>query len=138
MDRFEELKKKYATVFAVVQQQGVRLAQLHVQDNKLFMRGAAPSEAIKNALWNQIKAVNPAYDDITADITVDSTLPQPSPVSGPKRTYTVRPGDSLSKIAKEFYGNASDYMRIFEANKDKLNDPSKIQIGQELVIPAGR
>jgi nucleoid-associated protein YgaU len=138
MDRFEELKQKYASVVAVVQQQGVRLAQLHVQDNKLFMRGAAPSEAIKNAMWNQIKAVNPAYDDITADITVDSTLPQPAPASAPKRTYKVQPGDSLSKIAKEFYGNANDYMRIFEANKDTLNDPNKIQIGQELVIPAGR
>jgi nucleoid-associated protein YgaU len=138
MDRFEDLKQKYKSVFAVVQQQGVRLAQLHVQDNKLFMRGAAPSEAIKNALWNQIKVVNPAYDDITADITVDSTLPQPSPVSVPKRTYTVQAGDSLSKIAKQFYGNANDYMRIFEANKDTLNDPSKIQIGQQLVIPAGR
>jgi nucleoid-associated protein YgaU len=138
MDRFDELKQKYASVFAVVQQQGVRLAQLHVQDNKLFMRGAAPSEAIKNVLWNQIKVVNPAYDDITADITVDSTLPQPSPVSVPKRTYTVQAGDSLSKIAKQFYGNANDYMRIFEANKDTLNDPSKIQIGQQLVIPAGR
>lgn len=138
MDRFEELKQKYASVFAVVQQQGVRLAQLHVQDNKLFMRGAAPSETIKNALWNQIKAVNPAYDDITADITIDSSLPQPSPASGPQRTYTVKPGDSLSKIAKDFYGNANDYMRIFEANKATLNDPNKIQIGQELVIPAGR
>ena len=115
MDRFEELKQKYASVFAVVQQQGVRLAQLHVQDNKLFMRGAAPSEAIKNAMWNQIMAVNPAYNDITADITVDSTLPQPAPASAPKRTYKVQPGDSLSKIAKEFYGNANDYMRIFEA-----------------------
>ena len=138
MDRFEELKKKYASVFAVVQQQGVRLAQLHVQDNKLFMRGAAPSNAIKNALWNQIKAVNPTYDDITADITVDSTLPQPSPASGRKQTYKVQPGDSLSKIAKEFYGNADEYMRIFEANKDTLKDPNKIQTGQELVIPVGR
>jgi nucleoid-associated protein YgaU len=138
MDRFEELKKKYTSVLAIVQQQGVRLAQLHVQDNKLFMRGAAPSETIKNALWNQIKAVNSAYDDITADITVDSTLPQPAPASAPKRTYKVQPGDSLSKIAKEFYGNANDYMRIFEANKDTLNDPNKIQIGQELVIPVAR
>jgi nucleoid-associated protein YgaU len=50
----------------------------------------------------------------------------------------VKPGDSLSKIAKEFYGNANDYMRIFEANKEALNDPNKIQIGQELVIPGGR
>jgi len=138
MDRFDELKQKYASVFAVVQQQGVRLAQLHVQDNKLFMRGVAPSEAIKNAVWNQIKAVNPVYDDITADITVDSTLPQPSPASAPQRTYKVQPGDSLSKIAKAFYGNASDYMRIFEANKKTLNDPNKIEIGQELVIPVGR
>jgi nucleoid-associated protein YgaU len=135
MDRFEELKQKYASVFAVVQQQGVRLAQLHVQDNKLFMRGAAPSEAIKNAMWNEIKAINPAYDDITADITVDSSLPQPSPPSVPKRVYTVKPGDSLSKIAKNFYGNANDYLRIFEANKDTLNDPDEIQAGQELVIP---
>jgi nucleoid-associated protein YgaU len=138
MDRFEELKQKYASAFAVVQQQGVRLAQLHVQDNKLFMRGAAPSEAIKNALWNQIKAVNPAYDDITADITVDSSLPQPSAASGTQRTYTVKPGDSLSKIAKNFYGNANDYMRIFEANKNTLTDPNEIQAGQELVIPVGR
>ena len=44
-------------------------------------------------------------------------------------------GDSLSKIAKQFYGNANDYNKIFEANRDKLNDPNKIQAGQELVIP---
>ena len=137
MDRFEELKGKYASVFAVVQRQGVRLAQLHVQENKLFMRGAAPSEAVKNAVWNQIKAVNPAYDDIIADIAVDLTLPQPSAASASKRTYRVQPGDSLSKIAKEFYGNPNDYLRIFEANRDTLNDPNKIQAGQELVIPVG-
>jgi nucleoid-associated protein YgaU len=138
MDRFEELKQKYASVLAAVQQQGVRLAHLHVQDNKLFMEGAAPSAAIKNALWNQIKAINPAYDDITVNVTVDPSLPQPAPSGGPRQTYTVQAGDSLSRIAKQFYGNADEYMRIFDANKDKLNDPSRIQVGQELVIPAGR
>jgi nucleoid-associated protein YgaU len=55
--------------------------------------------------------------------------------SGRGRTYTVAAGDSLSKIAKNFYGNASQYMKIFEANKDKLSDPDKIKPGQELVIP---
>jgi nucleoid-associated protein YgaU len=137
MDHFEELKQKYANVLAIVQQQGVRLAHLHVQDNKLVMQGAAPSEAIKNTLWNQIKAINPACNDIAADITVDPSLPQPQPAGASKQTYTVKPGDSLSKIAKQFYGNANDYMRIIEANKDRLNDPNKIQIGLELVIPVG-
>jgi len=51
------------------------------------------------------------------------------------KTYTVAAGDSLSKIAKNFYGNPSQYMKIFEANKDKLTDPNKINVGQELVIP---
>jgi LysM repeat protein len=147
MDRLEELKQKYASVLEVVKNQGVRLSHLHVQDNKLFMQGAAPSEEIKNAVWNQIKAVNPAYNDITADITIDSSLPKPSSSSAAaaaaaagaapaEQRYTVQPGDSLSKIAKQFYGNANDYMRIFEANKDKLGDPNKVQVGQELVIPA--
>jgi nucleoid-associated protein YgaU len=138
MDRLEELKSKYASVLAVVQQQGVRLTHFHVQDNKLFMQGAAPSEAIKNAVWNQIKAINPACDDINADIAIDSSLPQPQSAGASKQTYTVKPGDSLSKIASQFYGNAADYMRIFEANRDRLNDPNKIQAGQELVIPGGR
>ena len=45
-------------------------------------------------------------------------------------------GDTLSKISKQFYGNANDYMKIFNANKDKLKDPDKIQPGQQLNIPA--
>lgn len=138
MDRLDELKQKYASVLRTVQQQGVQLAHVHAQGNKLFIQGAAPSEAAKNAVWNQIKAVNPAYDDITADITVDSTLPQRSSSGADWRTYKVKAGDSLSKIAQEFYGNPSDYMRIFDANKDKLRDPNRIEIGQELVIPGSR
>jgi nucleoid-associated protein YgaU len=51
------------------------------------------------------------------------------------RTYTVQSGDTLSKIAKEYYGDANKYMDIFNANTDKLSDPNKIQVGQELVIP---
>ena len=132
MDRFDELKRKYASVLSVIQLQGVRLEHLHVQDNKLYMQGAAPSEDIKNAVWNQIKAINPGYDDIIADLTVDSSLPQPAPAS---QTYTVKPGDTLSGIARQYYGNPAEYMRIFEANRDKLTDPNKISVGQQLTIP---
>ena len=44
-------------------------------------------------------------------------------------------GDTLSKIAKEFYGNANAYNKIFEANKDQLSSPDRINVGQELKIP---
>ena len=49
--------------------------------------------------------------------------------------YEVKSGDSLSKIAKDHYGNANDWNRIFEANKDILDDPNKIYPGQRLKIP---
>jgi nucleoid-associated protein YgaU len=55
---------------------------------------------------------------------------------GDKSSYrTVKSGDTLSKIAKEAYGNANDYMKIFEANKPMLKDPDKIYPGQVLRIP---
>lgn len=51
--------------------------------------------------------------------------------------YTVRPGDTLSKIAKQFYGDPSLYMVIFEANRDQLRDPNVVRVGQVLEIPEG-
>jgi nucleoid-associated protein YgaU len=140
MDRFEELKHKYAGALDTVKQKGVRLSHLHVQDNKLFMQGAAPSEQAKNDVWNAIKAADPSYSDLTCDLTVDPSLaPAQTQAAGAGasggRTYTVKSGDTLSKIAKDFYGNANQYNKIFEANRDKLQNPDKIQVGQELVIP---
>lgn len=52
-----------------------------------------------------------------------------------EKVYVVVAGDSLSKIAKREYGNANDWPRIFEANKDILKDPNKIFPGQKLRIP---
>lgn len=139
MDRLEELKNKYQSALETIKREGVSLTHLHVQDNKLFIQGAAPSQQIKDDVWNQIKAADSTYSDLTCDLTVDSSLPQPqaaaSPAQGSVRTYKVQPGDTLSKISKEFYGNANDYNRIFEANRDKLESADKISAGQELVIP---
>jgi len=142
--RFDELKQKYQPVLRVIEQQNVQLQNLHVQDNKLFIRGTAPSEQAKNAVWDQIKLVNPQHDDITADIiaaqqttqAAAAGASQPGSSSGQgSQTYTVRAGDSLSKISQQFYGNGHYYMRIFYANRDKLHDPDKIQVGQVLQIP---
>jgi LysM repeat protein len=137
--RFNELKQKYGSVLRMIEQTGVRMQNLHVENNKLFIRGEAPSAQAKNQVWDQIKLVDPSFSDLTADITVDPNAPQQGaqqagPASG-GQTYTVQSGDSLSKIAKQFYGDANAYMDIFNANRDKLNDPNKIQPGQQLVIP---
>jgi nucleoid-associated protein YgaU len=137
MDRFEELKSKYQTVLKAIQEKSVHLANLHLQDNKLFVKGAAPSQAVKNHIWDLIKIINPKYDDITAEIAVDESLAPkaaPPPPAAPK-TYTVQPGDTLSKISKHFYGEAGKYMKIFEANRDKLSNPDLIKVGQVLTIP---
>ena len=132
----EQYKQKYARALEAVQQNGVRLDHLHVQDGKLFMQGAAPNDNAKNRVWDAIKSVDPNYGDITCDLTIDSSLPAPAAAAPQGQTYKVQPGDTLSKIAKHYYGDANAYMRIFEANKDKLKDPNKIQVGQELLIPA--
>jgi nucleoid-associated protein YgaU len=55
--------------------------------------------------------------------------------SAADRSYTVRKGDTLSHIAKAHYGKASDWQRIFEANRDQLDDPDLIHPGQVLRIP---
>ncbi len=147
MDRLEELKNKYKGALDTIQQKGVRLTHLHVQDNKLFIQGAAPSQDVKNDVWNQIKAADSSYSDLTCDLTVDPSLAASAAPAQPataaaaagagtaSKTYKVQAGDTLSKIAKDFYGNANDYNRIFEANRDKLQSADKIQVGQELVIP---
>lgn len=136
----DQMKQKYAPVLAMVEQQQVRLSHVHIQDNKLFIQGTAPSEQAKNKVWDQIKVVNPNWaQELTADISVDSNAQTAAPQGagvGRAQTYTVQSGDSLSKISKQFYGSANDYMKIFDANRDLLNDPNKINPGQKLKIPA--
>ena len=56
--------------------------------------------------------------------------------SGIVKTYTVKEGDTLSKIAEKIYGDASEYEKIYKANKDLIgDDPNMIKVGQELTIP---
>ena len=137
--RFNELKQKYQTVLTTADQQQIQFYNLHVQDNKLFIKAVAPSDDAKNKFWDQIKLVNPNADDITADISVDSSRAVGAAAGGGQgasgETYEVKSGDSLSKISKQFYKDADEYMRIFYANRDKLKDPDMIQVGQKLVIP---
>jgi hypothetical protein len=137
-DHFEQLKAKYQSVLNFINSQNVQLQNLNLQDDKLFIRGIAPSQEVKNKVWDQIKLVDPTFSDLIAEIQAPAVAAAAAAASGSgtsARTYTVQPGDNLSKISKEFYGNANQCIKSFEANKAKLTDPDKIKAGMELVIP---
>ena len=80
------------------------------------------------------KKKNPKADFSNVQSGSSSTAPSPA---GPAttNTYIVKQGDSLSKIAKERYGNANQWPKIYEANKDVIKDPDLIYPGQTLKIP---
>jgi len=152
MASFEEQKLKYQSVIQQIQANGIQVANLHQQEGKLFIKGTAPSLEAANKVWDEIKRINPRLDDIIAEFPVDPSIapktaqPQPQTQNQNQtqtqtqasrfQTYKVKQGDTLSKISQQFYGNANDYMRIFNANKDKLKDPDHVNIGEELKIPA--
>lgn len=105
------------------------------RDGKLHFTGTVTSEAEKNAIWDAIKTVPDWRNEVVADLKV---VPKPgvsAPVSSMK-TYTVKKGDTLSAIARDYLGDAKEYMQIFNANKDQLTDPDEIKPGQVLKIPA--
>src|SRR5215203_653824 len=134
----QQLKTKYQTLIDFIKQEsGAQLQNVHLEGGKLLIRATVPSDASKNRIWDQIKMVDPGYADLTADINsqgqADAQESSRSRSAG--QTYTVQSGDTLSKISKQFYGDAGQYQRIFEANRDKLSDPDKIQVGQVLNIP---
>ena len=105
------------------------------RDGKLHFTGTVGSESEKNAIWDAIKTVPDWRNEVVADIKVSPKPGAGAPITSMK-TYTVKKGDTLSKISKEFLGDANDYMRIFDANKDQLTDPDEIKPGQVLKIPA--
>ena len=91
--------------------------------------GVAPDQATKEKIvlcCGNVAAVSKVDDQLTV-----------AAAATPPSTYqTVKAGDTLSKIAKEAYGDANAYMQIFEANKPMLSNPDKIYPGQVLRIPA--
>ena len=94
------------------------------RDGKLYFKGKTKTQDEANKIWDAIKTVPDWPKDIVADIQ-----------ALPAQTYTVKSGDTLSKIAKDVLGDATAYMSIFNANRDQLADPDKIKPGQVLRLP---
>jgi nucleoid-associated protein YgaU len=78
-------------------------------------------------------AVRPDFSNVRGGAS--STAPAPALATPVAEIYEVKKGDTLSKIAKQYYGSANQYPKIFEANRDILKDPDKIFPGQKLRIP---
>ncbi len=125
------LRDKYA--YAIQTAKGKFYGNAEEKDGKLFFKGTVASEDIKNEIWTAIKTIPEWRDEIVAEIEV--TPPAATPAATTAATYTVQPGDTLSKIAKVHLGDASAYMKIFEANRDQLTNPDQIKPGQVLRLP---
>jgi LysM repeat protein len=97
------------------------------EGGKLRVWGTANYQLDKDELWDKLKSYPNAEKEVAADIKVAN-----KDIYG---VYTVQSGDSLSKLAKKFLGNANRYMDIFNLNKDQLTNPDLIKVGQQLKIP---
>ena len=122
MASLDELKSKYNAVLEKGHDVGMTVQNVNMEGDKLLIRGVVPSDYAKNELWDAIKGVDSSASDLIADINVQPGL-----------TYTVKSGDTLSKIAKRFYGDANHYHQIAAANG--IANPDRIDVGQELKLP---
>jgi nucleoid-associated protein YgaU len=125
------LREKYA--YAIQTAKTLRMqGSADERDGKLFFHGTVPTQEDANKIWDAIKTIPDWPKEIVADIQATG---RSAPVVSHESTYTVRPGDTLSKIAKEKLGDPSAYTEILNLNRDQLSDPNKIKPGQVLKIP---
>ncbi|MHA7944353.1 LysM peptidoglycan-binding domain-containing protein [Formosa sp. 3Alg 14/1] len=122
------VKSKYQDVLDLGESLNIQNGDVSEENGVLKVKGTAQTQYEKNLLWDKIKAIggeNPT--DIMADIKVADT--------SVFHKHTVKSGDTLGKIAKQYYGEASKYQDIFKANTDILKNPDVIHPDQVLVIP---
>jgi nucleoid-associated protein YgaU len=124
------LRDKYS--YAISTAKGRFDGSAQEKDGKLHFVGSVKTEAEKNEIWNAIKTIPDWKNEIVADIKVTGGSAAGAAAA---KTYTVKSGDTLSKISKEHLGDANAYMKIFEANRDQLKDPDLIKPGQVLKLP---
>ena len=127
-------RKKDAALTNLVNQMGFKVQNLllDVKGERVTAKGTVNSQEEKEKvvlLLGNTEGIG-AVDD---QLQVANPQPQTAPMA---QFYDVKPGDSLSKIAKQFYGDANKYNLIFEANRPMLKDANEIYPGQKLRVPA--
>lgn len=122
------MKAKYQAVLDLGESLNIQDGNITEENGVLKIKGIAKTPYEKDILWDKIKEIggdNPS--DIKANITVaDESV---------YNRHTVQSGETLGKIAVQYFGKASKYQDIFKANSDILKNPDLIHPGQELIIP---
>lgn len=122
------VQEKYSRVLKLGEALGAKDGFVREENGVLVVGGTVETPYQKDQIWDAIKAIggeNPS--DIIADIRTE--------VSDYYTKHIVTENDTLSKIARHYYGDMMKYPIIFEANRDILNNPNVIHEGQILVIP---
>lgn len=128
------LMEKYQSLVDMANQLGVSGLDVREDDGVLKIDGVAGSAEAKQQLWDEYGRLDPDFR--SGDVVMNISAPEGTGSSSGSggSTYTVQSGDSLSKIGSHY---GVSWQKIYDANRDKLDDPDKIQVGQELTIPQG-
>ena len=122
------VKAKYQDVLSLGEALNIQNGNVTEENGVLKIKGTANTLYDKDVLWDKIKEIGGEIPtDIIANIKVADT--------SVFHRHTVKSGETLGKIAKQYYGNASKYQAIFKANSDILKNPDLIYPDQELIIP---
>ena len=124
-----QLTDKYGDVYILAQNLGVTNLNAQEENGHITLTGSAPSQYVVNQVWDKIKQIDPDLKD--GDLTLNLTTARQD-IYG---EYEVKSGDTLSSIAKNIGRGDLNHQQIFDANRDILSDPDKIQPGQRLKIP---
>jgi len=122
------VKAKYQGVLNLGEQLGIKDGNVTEEGGVLKIKGVANTPYEKNLLWDKIKELG---GENAADVQANISVADDSVY----HRHTVSSGESLSKIAKQYYGDAMKYKQIFEANTNVLSNPDVIHPDQVLVIP---
>lgn len=123
------LVDKYQSIIDLAQTLGVSDLNINEGEDVLHITGTAPNADVKQKLWDEYAQIDPDYR--SGDLVLN--IQNAGADAASTTTYTVQSGDSLSKIGSNY---GVSWQRIFEANRDKIDDPDKIYPGQELTIPS--
>lgn len=121
-------KAKYQDLLDLGETLSIQDGNVTEENGVLKIKGTAKTQYEKNLMWDKIKAIGgDSPSDIMANITVADTSVY--------HRHTVKSGETLGKIAKQYYDDPSKYQAIFKANTDILKNPDVIHPDQELIIP---